>query len=78
LRPEDEKRAAIFCQNYGARLERSIFLAQSLGCRPRFPVIRIIFSGDRVIGLAKLFWYSTQATTTRARYSPRCKISAKS
>ena len=54
LRPEDEKRAAIFAKTM-ARPERSIFLAQSSGCHPPFPGIRIIFCGDLAIGLAKSF-----------------------
>jgi hypothetical protein len=54
LRPEDEKRAAIFCQNYG-EAGAIDFFGQSSGCHRRFPDIRIIFCGDLAIGLAKSF-----------------------
>ena len=70
LRPEDEKRAAIFAKTM-ARLERSIFSGQSSGCHRRFPDIRIIFYGDLAIGLAKSLWCSTRMTTTSASYSAR-------
>jgi hypothetical protein len=56
LWPEDEKRAAIFCQKLWRGWSDRFFLDQSSSYHPRFPGIRIIFYGDLAIGLAKSFW----------------------
>ena len=64
LQPEDRKRAAIFCQNYG-EAEAIDFFGSKLGLPP-------------AIGLAKLFWCSTRMTKTSASYLLLSKISAKS
>jgi len=61
-----------------ARLEQLISLVPSLGCHRQFLAIRIIFSGDREIGMAKLLWCSTRGMTTSASNSPQSKIWAKS
>src|SRR4029453_8819015 len=58
LRPADEKRAAIFCQNYG-EAGAIDFFGPKLGLPPAISGIRTIFFGDLVIGMAKSFWCST-------------------
>jgi 4-amino-4-deoxy-L-arabinose transferase-like glycosyltransferase len=61
-----------------AKPERSISLVPSSGCHRRFPDIRIIFCGDRVIGPAKLPWSWTRETTMSASNSFQLKTWAKS
>jgi hypothetical protein len=77
LKPEDQKRVAIFCQNYG-EAGAIDFFGRKLGLPPAIPGIRIIFCGDRAIGTAKSFWCSTRTTTTSASNSGQSKTSAKS
>jgi hypothetical protein len=73
LRPEDEKRVAIFCQNYGEAGAIDFF-------GPKFELPHAIsghqnyFFWDRAIGQAKLLWCSTRMTKTIASYLPLSKI----
>jgi 4-amino-4-deoxy-L-arabinose transferase-like glycosyltransferase len=73
LRPENEKRVAIFCQNYGEAGAIDFF-------GPKFELPHAIsghqnyFFWDRAIGQAKLLWCSTRMTKTIASYLPLSKI----
>ena len=76
LPPEEQQRAAIFCQNYG-EAGAIDFFGPKLGLPAAISGHQNYFLWGRETGQAKSPWFSTIATKMSASYSVRYKILGK-